>query len=308
MLRSGNYSLAEGNTAAKDGIFRHQLRSSAATRLSFGRFKGDLALEYEWTRDAEKRRQISSTGTFSPSASLRFNVSEGLDLVAFGRKAYRLPMFNELYYIGFGNRNLKPEKAWLTGAGTEWTYDINRSLSVSAKADGFFNRLENKITSAPSDYDPNIWLPYNIGKVLSYGSDVYISLGYASGKWQAGTSARYTLQQSKDMTAGSGNYGRQIPYIAKHSTVLTGEAAWKGWSVDLRFNFRSGRSDSSGTLPDWSTLDACIAKEFSISRNSSGAGIRISLSANNMADTRYEISRGYPMPGRSVMAGATMIF
>lgn len=307
-LESGNYGTDANGIPSAEGITRIQLRSAVATRFSLNRFIAEMSLEYETIRDKENRTTKLSLNPISPSASLRFGIIDGLDIVAFGRRAYRTPMFNELYYIGFGNQELKPEDAWLTDIGAEWTCDISTGLTLSAKADGFFNWLENKITSAPSDYDPNIWLPYNIGKVFSSGYDISASLKYTFNNWTGGFSIRHTFQNALDKTPDSVSYGKQIAYVAKNSIVIAGDAAWKGWKLDLRYNLRCGRSDSSGELPDWNTLDACISKDISLFRKPSYPGAKASLTVNNLTDTRYELSRGYPMPGRSILAGIAFTF
>ena len=80
-----------------------------------------------------------------------------------------------------------------------------------------------------------------------------------------------------------------------------------GWRLGVRWNMRAGRSDSSGKMPDWDTLDATVSKAFRYGKDRS-RGINVSIITRNLADTRYELSRGYPMPGRSIMGGITMEF
>lgn len=273
--------------------------AAAGAAVMAGRFSADAALE--WVGAFDKGQK--SRSALEPSLDLRLTVLEGLDLVAFGRRAYRIPTFNELYYAGYGNPDLLCEDAWLSDAGVEWVKSL-RGWTFNAKANGFLYSLDNKILSAPSEADPNIWLPYNVGKVLSKGLDAMISGRWSSGLWTAGASARYSLLDAVDRTPDSYTYGQQIPYAARHSVVLSELVECNGWSLSSTFNLRSGRMDTYGQMPDWHTLDATLAKSLSIA----GGEAVISLTGKNLTDQMYELSSGYPMPGRSIMAGIEIIF
>lgn len=302
-LKSGNYAAGNDGSPAAEGIMRLLLRSSIGTGITLERLKASLTMEYEGLRDISSGTRTLSLGALSPSASIRFRIADGLDIAAFGRRAYRAPMFNELYYIGYGNGNLKPEDAWMTDIGMQWSHAIGRKWDITIKADGFFNWLDNKITSAPSTSDPNIWLPYNIGKVFSAGTDISARASFSSNGWDGSISAEYTLVDAKDKTPDSASSGKQIPYIARHSLTAAGSIGWKGWKLDAVWNMREGRSGSYGDLPGWNTLDISLSRSFRVGREEAGRAMSISLRADNLTDERYELSAGYPMPGRSLMAG-----
>ncbi len=285
--------------ALKSNVYnasRTGLSSSIAAAFRLKRFKADLALLYDGWFDKDGL----SRNVLSPSASLKLTALEGLDIVAFGRRAYRAPYFNELYYTGYGNPALKAEDAWLTGLGAEWKRAFAGGWRSCVKLDGFYNILKDKIASAPTEADPNIWLPYNIGRVEAKGLDAQVALRYSAGGWEAGFSAGYSLQDALDRTEGSINRGRQIDYVPKHSVSLGADAAYRGWGLRLNWAGRSGRRDSYGELPAWSTLDLLAHKSFRIGRVGL---IDLSVNAKNLGDTRYETVRYYPMPGRSLLAG-----
>lgn len=292
-LESGNYS-AEG---AGKTISRLTAEASVATSFSLNRFKADLAVEYSGTADSGSG---GSWHSVSPSANLRFTAFEGFDITAFGRRAYRAPVFNELYYAGYGNPDLKPEDAWLTDIGIDWNRTFCGTFGLTVRANAFRNWLSCKIISAPSEEDPNVGIPYNIGKAVSGGLDLSAAFRYMSKDWKAGFSARYSFQDAKDVTPGSDSYGTQIPYVAKHTAVLAGDASFKGWMLEAVWNIRSGRNDSYGELPDWNTLDVTFSKAFHF--------LTVTMAGRNLTDVRYELSSGYPMPGRSFMAGVTFGF
>lgn len=265
-----------------------------------GRFSADLAVEYRGTFD----KGAAALHSFSPSLDLRFTLFEGFDITAFGRRAFRAPTFNELYYPGYGNPDLKPEDAWLADVGVDW----HRSFSdwtLGAKLDGFYNVLKDKIISAPSAADLYLWLPYNIGRVEAKGADAVASLRYDDGRLSGGFSARYARQSALDKTPDSATFDQQIPYVARHTVVLAADFGLAGWRIDALWNWRGGRFDAAGQMPDWNTLDLSLRKTISLCADSA---LTVFVSAKDLLDCRYELVRDYPMPGRSVLGGIEFKF
>ena len=294
----------ERGTLKSPGLYdaaRTAALAALATAIRFDRFKADLALQYNGTFD----KGAEALHSLSPSADLRLTLFEGFDLVAFGRRAFRAPTFNELYYPGYGNPALKPEDAWLTDAGLEWHAGSAAGWSLGAKADFFYNYLKNKIISAPMPDDLNVWLPYNIGIVQAKGTDASLSLRYGGEVVDGGLSARYAWQSALDKTPDSYTFNKQIPYVARHTVTLAGDLAVAGWRLDAVWNWRGGRFDASGEMPDWNTLDLSLRKDFTLGRL---GVLGLNVSVRDLLDCRYELVRDYPMPGRSVLGGFTFKF
>ena len=270
--------------------------SALATSFYTDRLLANVAVEFNGAFD----KDALSRYAFSPSADIRYRIFDGFDVLAFGRRAYRVPTFNELYYAGYGNPELRPEDAWLTDIGVDFNRTVEGGWTLKAKVDGFANFLTDKITSAPSPEDPNIWAPYNIGRVRSLGLDVAAGFVWQNSGWRCTFDAKYTLLSATDRTPDSYSFGQQIPYIAKHTVVLNAAASWKGWSLVPVWQLRSGRSDGYGDLDDWNTLDLTLAKDIKLPKT---GPLSVKLSVRNMFDNRYEVSSGYPMPGRSIIGG-----
>ena len=289
---------ATGYDAARTAV-----TGALATAIRLARFKADLALEYNGIFD--KPSQDLPLHSLSPSLDLRFTLFEGFDIVAFGRRAFRAPTFNELYYPGYGNPYLRPEDAWLTDIGLDWHRTAGDAWKLGAKADFFYNSLKDKIISAPSEADPYVWLPYNIGKVQAKGVDVSLSARYEGEIWTSGLSARYAWQSALDKTPGSYTFDQQIPYVARHTATLAADCGAAGWRLDALWNWRGGRFDASGEMPSWNTLDLSLRKRFTLCGSSA---ITLFVSAKDLLDCRYELVRDYPMPGRSFLGGFEFSF
>lgn len=275
--------------------------SAAASSFRTGRFSADIALEYNGAFDKGGLKR----NVFLPSADARLRLLECLDITAFGRRAYRIPTFNELYYVGYGNPSLKPEDAIMTDIGLDFRKKVCSDWTLKAKVDGFFNLLTDKITSAPTAEDPNIWLPYNIGKVRSTGADVLAGAEYDTGGLQCSLDVKYTFQSAVDRTPDSYTFDCQIPYIARHTVILNGKIQWKGWVLKPMWQLRAGRTDSAGKMPDWNAMDLTLSKSLKIKKVGE---ITFRVMMKNLADNRYEISAGYPMPGRSITGGIEFKF
>ena len=201
--------------------------------------------------------------------------------------------------------DLKPEDAWLFDIGIDWHPALGDNWTLGLKVDGYYNTLKDKIISAPSADDPWIWLPYNVGKVDAKGIDASLSLRYDNGTFAGGLSARYARQSALDKTPDSYTFNQQIPYIAKNTVVLAADAAIAGWRLDAVWNWRAGRFDASGEMPDWDTLDLSLRKDFQLGK----VGVLgLNISVRDLLDCRYELVRDYPMPGRSILGGFTFKF
>lgn len=289
-LKSDNYDAA-----------RLTAFSALASSFRTSRFSADVALEYTGSFD----RDALSRNVFSPSADIRYVLFKGLDIRGFARRAYRVPVFNELYYVGYGNPELRPEDAWLTDIGVEFHRAVADSWTVNAGLDGFFNVLNDKIVSAPSEEDPNIWRPYNIAKVHSAGFDASVGFVFSSGEWTCSSDLKYTFQDARDVTPGIDSYGSHVPYVSKHSIVFNGSVGWRGWRMSPLWQFRGGRSDGYGSMPDWNTLDVSLARSIGFRR---AGNLILKVAVKNVFDNRYETVSGYPMPGRSIIGGMEFKF
>lgn len=280
---------------------RTTLISVVATSFKTRRLSANIAVEYNGAFD----RAGKTRNTLSPSADIRISLSDCLCISAFGRRATRVPTFNELYYTGYGNPLLRPEDAVMMDIGLNFRKRPAEGLEITANADAFLNLLTDKITSAPTEEDPAIWMPYNIGKVRSAGTEVHAGATYESGRWKVSADVGYTFLSAVDRTPDSYTYDCQIPYISKHAVVVNAKAAWKGWAICPLWQLRAGRTDGTGRLADWNTLDLNMKKSIKFK---DWGELAIKLSIKNITDHRYETVSGYPMPGRSIITGIEFKF
>ena len=242
---------------------------------------------------------------FTPAISLAWQALPHKDLWlrAFYKNIFRTPTFNDLYYTFIGNNNLEPEYVKQYDAGFTWRQALRgRWLYLSLQADGYYNRVKDKIVAVPSD---NLfgWSMMNLGRVDIKGTDVVIRSAYqALPSLLLNIGLNYTWQQAQDVTAGKGgyNYGQQIPYTPWHSGSLTAGVDWRTFTLNYSFIYTGERYSQKRNIPvnyvqPWYTSDLAAAWSGKLSRYTT----RLSLEVNNLLNQYYDVVLNFPMPGRN---------
>jgi outer membrane cobalamin receptor len=263
------------------------------------------------TEHVEAGTQPTDKHRLSPtlSASYRLLHDESLYLRAMYKHTFRLPTFNDLYYLQIGNTGLRPEKAIEYTVGLTWsTKPASWMDYLTLTVDGYINRVTDKIVAFPSTY---VWKMANFGKVDISGLDVTFatSVPFAR-RCRASLTATYSYERAVDVTTpGSRTYRNQLPYTPRHhgNAGLMVEMPWV--NVGYTVNMMSKRYYMSQNIPEneidgYAEHTATLWREFPIRRTR----FRLQAEVINLTDCQYDIIKYYPMPGRSVRATATLTF
>lgn len=253
------------------------------------------------TEHAAKGKLPDDLSHLSPSLSLSVRPFARLPLRlrAMYRNTYRVPTFNELYYRRLGFTALKPENADQLSCGlTAYMPPKGICRQLSLTADGYYNRVRDKIVAIPTAY---VWRMQNFGRVRMYGMDVTGQLSLQYGKAGLDLSTTYTWQNAHDLTdKESQNYKHQLPYTPAHSGNVSAtlrtpwvDINYSVMAVGVRYfhqlNLKAyrmdGYEDHSLTAGHTFTLPRC----------------RMTLYASllNLTDAQYAVVKNYPMPGRA---------
>ena len=251
----------------------------------------------------EDRRRLSPT----ISASYQLLENHALYVRAMMKSTFRMPTFNDLYYLRFGNTGLRPERAQEWNVGLTWNQPLfGRKGFLALTADAYYNNVRDKIVAFPSTY---VWKMANFGKVNIKGIDFTLA-GEAplSQNMSLHLTAAYTIQKAIDITEpGSQYYKNQLPYTPRHfgNGSLLLHTPW----VNLGYSIVAcGQRYSMGlNLPQYQihsyqehTITA--SREFHISH----CLLRLQATLQNLTNEQYEIIKYYPMPGRTWMVSATV--
>jgi vitamin B12 transporter len=239
----------------------------------FGGLNGDSgrhAWQANLRRDNNTQFGSSTTGLvgygFSLTPQWRVNASYGTSFVA--------PSFNQLYFPGFGNTSLQPEKGRNSDFGVTWS-DARHSVKF-VKYD---NRIRGFITSAT--------LPVNIPQARIDG----ITLAYG------GTFGGLTLSASADaLNPRNELTGARLP--RRSNRQMRGAAdytvgAWTFGGTVLRVGESFNDANSTQKLEGYTVGDVYANYRFSKDWN-------VQAKINNVTAKVYETILGYNQPGRGI--------
>lgn len=231
--------------------------------------------------------------------SVRFRASYG--------KNYRVPTFNDLYWIEGGNPRLKPERSLNFDAGLVggWNAeDVESGIELSY----FSIDASDKIVWQPSA--GVFWTPVNLQSVSSRGTELRVNVNL----WKNLLMLQYShnvLRTIKTSSDGPGDaaQGKFLPYVPQEYSSFTAGSAWNGLSVNITYLFSGFRYETSDNnprffLPTYRTIDANLSYGFSWSEVS----LRVKGEINNGTAEEYELIRGYPVPLRNYTLTMTITY
>ncbi len=228
-----------------------------------------------------RRDRNSQFGTENNGAiSYGVQLGGGLRATASLASTFVVPSFNQLYFPGFGNDKLLPEKGRHRELGLVW-----RNGPVTSRVVYFDNRIRGYISSGP--------LPTNIPRVKVDG--VSASVDAVLGAWTLAGSV--DSLQPVNATEGTANFGRILPRRVQDSGRVA--LGWRRGSLTLGgllqgFGERFDNVSNSTRLGGYATLD--LHAEWAL-----WSDWRLSAKLNNALGKRYETVQGYNQPGREAL-------
>lgn len=243
----------------------------------------------------------------SPSIAVSYRLlkDRSLFLRAMLKHTFRLPSFNDLYYIRLGNTMLRPEMAVEYNVGL--TYALHRpAFGLQLTVDGYVNSVTDKIVAFPSTY---VWRMVNFGRAHIAGVDATLAAtAQLTERTGLQLNLSYTWQRAVDRTdATRESYDRQLPYMPRNigSGMLLVKTPWAdlGYRVNAcgeRYSMIQNTREYR-LKPYWEH-HLTAARTFELGKT------RLTLLASllNLSDTQYDIIQYYPMPGRSWQLTATI--
>lgn len=298
---------------------RHTALAALATAWRRGPLKAQGSLLFSHVSDRSSivnngetlghRTRSLTRWTPAMFLSWRPGVDRGPSLRAFYKRTFRMPTFNDLYYTDIGNVDLKPEYATQYNIGVN--YDLTFSSpwvdGLSLSADGYHNRISDKIIAVPKGTGQYRWMMMNIGKVRIWGLDLTAQCEFSlPGGVSLNARGSYTFQRAMDYSdppdniGPEGTYKGQIAYIPRHSGAATLQGAWRGLQLNYSFIYVGERYHNSSNIPvnyeqPWYTSDLALSYRFLVGKSAFKASVEV----NNLFNQQYEVILNYPMPGRN---------
>jgi vitamin B12 transporter len=236
-----------------------------------------------------------ASDAISPRLGMNLVIRDGVAFKAQVGRNYRVPTFNDLYWIGGGNPELKPERSWAVDGGLR--YQAPRG---EGELTLFWNDIRQRIVWLPGP--DGRWRAQNQGHVRIRGLEAslrgQVSSGLELGVLYTGLDAR------KQDRSGPGDrtHGRVLMYVPPHMARLTARIMRGSWLIEARAllsSYRYTTADNTAWLPGYGLLTLAGA----YSGFWQGIRIRARVALENLFDTPYQIMPYYPMPGRALRVG-----
>lgn len=277
-------------------VYRLDSKSLLSAIASYRGFEGNIALLYTHIGDHSARtaQSAAALSRLTPMFLASWH-RRAFTVRAFHKRIFRAPTLNDLYYTLVGNAQLRPEYTSQFDLGVDYK---DRHLHLAL--DAYYNRIEDKIVAIPMKSQFR-WSMVNFGLVKSLGLSATAGYDRTWGKFSASANANYTCQRDRDYSSPHDpEYRNTIPYSPLHSASLIVDLAYDGWSLCTSWLYTGDRfalisNNRDDLLGAWQTVDLKLNKRFRIRRHS----VQATVECNNLCDSRHEVVKRYPMPGRN---------
>ena len=274
-------------------VYRLDSKSLLSAIASYRGFEVNIALLYTHISD-HTRGAASPLSRLTPMYLASWHGGP-LTVRAFHKRIFRAPTLNDLYYTLVGNAQLRPEYT------SQWDLGIDyKDRHLHLAVDLYTSRIEDKIVAIPMKCQFR-WSMVNFGLVRSLGISTTAGYDRTWGKLALSANANYTCQRDRDFSSPSDpEYKNTIPYSPLHSASLIVSLGYDGWSACTSWLYTGDRfalisNNKEDMLGAWQTVDLKLSKPFTVSRHS----LQTTIECNNLTDSRHEVVKRYPMPGRN---------
>lgn len=219
---------------------------------------------------------------------------------------FRYPTLNDLYFMPGGNPDLKTEKGYTYDFGAAFGVGDADGVRFQAEVSAFDSRIRDWIVWLPTF--KGFWSPVNVKKVHSYGLETKGRLAARFGRgWSLTADGVFALTNSINYgdpaSWGDESIGKQLVYIPKYSSAVTGKLGWRTWMLTWKWNWYSERFTTSsnetatrlGRLEPYYMNDVSLEKLFGFKR----VGVSLKFAVNNLFGEEYESVLSRPMAGRN---------
>lgn len=232
---------------------------------------------------------------FGGGANIGYEYTKSGSVYVNANRSVRMPTFTDLYYDAgnqLGNRDLRPEEAWLLSVGTKYAPSFGDKGRLSVSADWYYRWGKNIIDWVYTPDDTR--RPYHAENQQQVdATGIEIAVAYRLNEWLRCISVNYGYTYlDLDMKESGSRY---LDYLSHKLTLHLEHGIYKGlgasWTV--RYQRREGQyNDAEGAVQDYVPiwlLDASIFWQ--------NARLKVALDCTNVTNTRYYDYGGILQPG-----------
>ena len=247
-----------------------------------------------------------------------FTPAVGLNFLAFSKekyvlnfsgniaKSYRVPTFNDRFWIPGGNPGLKPEKGTNYELGAKFRY-CDEDFSGNIKVNTFYMNIDNWLLWKNGG---SIWYAENVQNVESKGLEIMTDFNYKFWvfKTVSGINYSFTSTQRVESLINTNALFRQVEYVPKHSGNIFSTSTYKNFDFTIDGNYTGEQFTNEETQ---NILDARFLLNFAAGYNleiNNNNKFKITGMINNLLNTDYQANWGYAMPGINYRMSLTYNF
>ncbi|HET8810080.1 MAG TPA: TonB-dependent receptor [Flavobacteriaceae bacterium] len=243
------------------------------------RFLYEIGAKKEFTENYES--------PFLFSAGTVFNATDFYSLKLNFSKNYRIPTFNDSYWQGSGNTDLKPETSHQAEIGNYVNWK-NFDFSITA----YFIDIQDMIRWLPAEN--GMWEPENTAKVQTYGLESNANYHKNIGKHHFSLHASYGYTISENEKTG-----KQLIYVPFHKATASFAYHFQRWGLTYNFLYNGevfARTDNNPNynIPAYQVSNVDVFYRF-------GKKIRLKIGGKikNLFNEKYQSVENRFFPGRN---------
>ena len=274
-----------GEKLVSDTAYDAKKRDTTSAFAGYLEKLGPAQFEFTLRRDEEQQFGRRNTG----SVSYGYTLAPGTSAYVRGGRAFRAPSFNDLYYPGFNNPILKPERSDQAEAGLRLRGAGERKYRLDAAY--FENRIDDLIV-----FDTATFLPQNLKRARIRGWEAQAETSFVG----MIVKAALTVQRPEDRDTRN-----QLRSRAKRFGSLSAARNFGQWNVSGDIVASGARFDSNNEaaasrMGGYTVINANL--RYRIDKTWS-----VELVGQNLTDKRYELAQGYNTPSRAVFLAVRAI-
>ncbi|MBN1337989.1 MAG: TonB-dependent receptor [Bacteroidales bacterium] len=235
---------------------------------------------------------------FTPALGLEGHIWKPVSGKISISKNFRIPTFNERFWVPGGNEDLDPEESWNGEAGLECLLTNKQVTNKGVVTMTVFSSsVENRILWVP---EGSYSVPENVKKVWSRGIEFTGMASFSFNGWQIKPDVGFTYVKSTHQTKLSpadDTYGKQLIYVPEHRFNANLTITFRGNTL-LYGHVLTGKryttTDNSAYLPYYDVGNLTLSRDIDFGKHS----FALRMEIRNVWEEEYQAVAFYPMPGR----------
>lgn len=275
------------------GILEYDSVKGSGSNIGFNQrnvFSAVFLLNHKLTPKIDYGVNIRTEVTNQYNVPLIFSIGSNFKITKFytlqlnTSKNYRIPTFNDLYWVPGGNTALKPENSYQFELGNDFNFK-----SQKINLTGYYINSKDMIKWLPNRN--NIWSPINVEEVESYGIEFKYEVLKKIGNntFEFLTNYGYTI--SKNVQTNN-----QLIYVPKNKITGTFSYNYKNFSAYYQLLYNGSVYTTTDNFSDLSSYDISdVGVGYKLSNKKKETTI-ITFKVQNIFNKKYQNVAYRPMP------------